>query len=82
MERYSRAEHIRLARAAKARGLKLIKTRARILSATNAGLYQLQDGNGRVIAGALFDASLHTLTPKIFASPLRTKKNEQGRVPA
>lgn len=81
-EEYSRPEHMRMMRAAEARGLRLLKSRARILSATNVGRYQLQDASGRVISGVAFDATLESLAPLIFATPLRGKLSERGSASA
>lgn len=68
------AEQMRLSRAVRARGLKLIKSRARVLGATSRGGFHLMDlRTGTVIAGAKFDACLEGLAEKILASPLLRK---------
>ncbi len=68
---FSRAEWMRLKRAAEKRNQRLTKSRARVLGDSDRGGFQLQDALGRAIVGHRFDASLEEVARHVYAAPIK-----------
>lgn len=67
----TRAEWVRLKRAAEKRNLRLTKSRARILGDSDRGGFQLLDTLGRAIVGHRFDASPEEIAQHIYGAPIK-----------